>query len=207
MSILPSVTMLEMRVIVFFLANAGESFGIRELSRRMNVDYKMVHTAVQKLSKKGVLLKKRQANLDLCSLNIKGDLSLIYYGELLRANNFLQTHKEIISFFNTVREKVKTIFYSLIVFGSFAKGTETAHSDLDLLIIAQSRDAGEEIERVINSEAILLKTKVHVILLAETDFIAGLKEKKISIATEALKNHLIIAGVEGFYNTAGQIGY
>ncbi len=200
MSILPSVTVLELRVVAFFLANVGESFGIRELSRRMNVDYKMVHTAVQKLSKKGILLKRRQANLELCSLNLKGDLSVIYYGELLRANNFLQAHKEIASFFNAVREKVKTIFYSLVVFGSFAKGTEAAHSDLDLLIIAQSRELGEEIEGVINAEAILLKTKVHVIILAETDFIAGLKEKKPNISTEVLKNHLIIAGVEAFYN-------
>lgn len=205
MSLMPSVTALEMRVVAFFLAHVGESFGIRELSRRMNVDYKMVYTAVQKLSKKGILIKKRQANLDLCSLNLKEDLTSVYYGELLRANNFLQAHKEIASFFIAVREKVKTIFYSLIVFGSFAKGTETAHSDLDLLIIAQSRELGEEIERVINSEAILLKTKVHAIILAETDFITGLKERKISISTEALKNHLIIAGVEGFYNAIRQI--
>jgi predicted nucleotidyltransferase/biotin operon repressor len=152
MSIISSVTMLEMRIIVFFLANTGASFGVRELSRKMGIDYKMVHTAVQKLSKKGILIKKRQANLDLCSLNLKGDLTSVYYGELLRANSFLQKHKEISSFFNAVREKVKTIFYSLIVFGSFAKGTETKNSDLDLLIIAQSREFGEEIERVINSD-------------------------------------------------------
>jgi len=199
---LPSA--LEVRIVIFFLANAGGSFGIRELSRKMKTDYKMVYTAVQRLSKKGVLLKKRQANLDLCSLNINSDLTQVYYGEMLRANNFLQAHKEISSFFSTVREKVKTIFYSLVVFGSFAKGTETKNSDLDLLIIAQSRELGEEIERVITSETILLKTKVHIILLAETDFIAGLKEKKISIATEALKNHLIIAGVEAFYNALRQ---
>lgn len=204
MSLIPSITTLEIRIVAFFLANAGESFGIRELSRKMSIDYKMIHTAVQKLSKKGILIKKRQANLDLCFLNIKGDPSLVYYGELLRANSFLQAHKEIASFFNAVREKVKTIFYSLIVFGSFAKGTETAHSDLDLLIIAQSRKFGEEIERVITSEAILLKTKVHVIILTETDFITGLKEKKPNISTEVLKNHLIITGVEAFYNAIRQ---
>ncbi len=199
---LPSA--LEVRIVTFFLAHAGESFGVRELSRKMRVDYKMVHTAVQRLAKKGVLLKKRQANLDLCSLNIKRDLTWVYCGEMLRANDFLKAHSELISFFNSVKEKVKTLFYSLIVFGSYAKGTETAHSDLDLLIIAQSRELGEEIERIISAETIFLKTKVHAIVLAEAEFTAGLKEKKPSIATEAIKNHIIIAGTEAFYNAVRQ---
>jgi predicted nucleotidyltransferase len=199
---LPSA--LEVRIVIFFLAHAGGIFGIRELSRKMKTDYKMVHTAVQKLSKKGILIKKRQANLDLCSLNLKGDLTQAYYGELLRANDFLKAHDELASFFNSVKEKVKTIFYSLVVFGSFAKGTETMNSDLDLLIIAQSRELGEEIERIISAETVLLKTKVHAIVLTETEFTAGLKEKKINISTEALKNHIIIAGIEAFYNALGQ---
>ncbi len=199
---LPSA--LEVRIVIFFLANAGRSFGIRELSRKMKTDYKMVHTAVQKLSKKGILIKKRQANLDLCSLNITGDLTWVYCGEMLRANEFLKTHDELASFFNNVKDKIKTVFYSLVVFGSFAKGTETKNSDLDLLIIAQSRELGEEIERIISAETVLLKTKVHAIVLAETEFTAGLKEKQINISTEALKNHVIIAGIEAFYNALRQ---
>jgi predicted nucleotidyltransferase len=156
------------------------------------------------LVKKGGLIKKRQANIDLCSLNLKGDLSAVFFVEMLRAKEFLDKHSELKNFFKTVKDKVKTSYYSLVVFGSLAKGKETKTSDVDLLIIAPTRLTGEEIERIVSSEAMLLGRKVQLIVLDEKEFVENLASKKLNVVVEAFKNHIIIVGVEGFYNGVKQ---
>jgi predicted nucleotidyltransferase len=204
MALRTPITRLEIRILRFFIEHITEQFAIREIARKTKTDYKRTHITIQKLVQKNILTKKRQANVDLCSLNLKGDVTAIYYVEMLRSKDFLNKHKELKSFFQNAVEKVKTPFYSIVVFGSLAKGTETKTSDLDILIIVPSRDTGEEIVRIMNAEALLLKRKMQPIVLDEKEFVQSLSEKKLSVVIEAFKNHVIIAGVEGFYQGVRQ---
>lgn len=73
----PSITELEIRTIRFFLEHMGEEFALRELSREAKTDHKLIYLTVQKLVKKGVLLKKRQANIDICSLNLQSHSNML----------------------------------------------------------------------------------------------------------------------------------
>ncbi|MCX6708610.1 MAG: nucleotidyltransferase domain-containing protein [Candidatus Woesearchaeota archaeon] len=200
MTFLTSLTGLELRIIAFFVEHITESFAIREIARKTGIDYKLTHTTIQKLVQKNILLKKRQANVDLCSLNLQNDLTQVHYVEMLRAQDFLRKHHELNIFFKSTMEKIKESFYTLLVFGSYAKGTEGKHSDIDVLIITPSREPGEEIERIINAESIFLKRKVQTIVLDEKEFTANLSDKKLNVVQEAFKNHVIITGVESFYN-------
>lgn len=199
-----SLTGLEIRVIKFFLENTMQQFGIREIGRKTKTDYKLVHSTVQKLAKKQIIIKKRQANLDLCSLNLKGDLTGVYYAEMLRAKEFVKHYPEFESFFEKIIQKCKDMFYSIIVFGSYAKGTPTKFSDIDILVITPIRDKGEEIGRIIHTENTFIKTKANYIVLEEKEFTSALAEKQLNVQKEAFKNHVIIAGVEPFYNTVKQ---
>ncbi len=199
-----SLTDLEINLIEFFLENINDKFGIREISRLTKTDYKLVHTVIQKLAKKKIVLKERRANLDLCSLNLKGDLFYLNFVEMLRRKKFFMKHQEFEDFFTNVLEKVKELYFTIVIFGSFAKRKEHPSSDLDLLIIAQTRDVAEEIQRVINSESFLLKRRVQSVTLDETEFLSNLADKKLNVVVEAFKNHIIITGVESFYNGVKQ---
>lgn len=194
-----SITELEIRIVQFFIEHSTEQFAIREVSRRANTDFKNTHTTVQKLVQKDALIKKRHANVDLCSLNLKKATTPVYYAERLRTESFLEKHKELKSFFQNIQENTKTIFYSLVVFGSFAKGTETKMSDVDLLIVASAKSVGEEIARIVSIEALLLKHKVHLIVLDEKEFVQNVRSKGLNVIVEAFKNHIIIVGIESFY--------
>ncbi len=198
------ITGLELKIIEFLVTNVAGQFAIREVSRQARIDYKRTHTTIQKLVKKGVLKKKRQANIDLCSLNLEDDLASVYFVEMLRTKKFLDKHDDLKTFFTTVKDKVKNIHYTLVVFGSFAKGKETKTSDVDLLIIAPTHAIGEEIERIVSSEALLLGRKVQSMVLDEKEFVENLASKKLNVVVEAFKNHIIITGVEGFYGGVKQ---
>ena len=193
------VTGVEIRIIDFFLNNINEQFAVREIARKSGVDYKLTHAAVQKLVEKGLLLKKRQANADICSLNFEGNLFPVHYVEMLKTREFLQKHRDLQAFFTRIKDKTKELFYTLLIFGSYAKGTARSSSDVDVLIITPTRAIGEEIERIIDAEAAFLKQKVQIIILDEREFVISLSEKKINVAKEVFKNHIIIIGAEAFY--------
>ncbi|MBU2637973.1 MAG: nucleotidyltransferase domain-containing protein [Nanoarchaeota archaeon] len=194
-----SLTKAEITIISFFIGNIKKEFGIREISRNIKTDYKNTYSTIQKLAKKGVLLKRRKANIDLCSLNLKGDSGEICFVEAMKARNFMEKHRVIKDFFNAVMDKTRHIYYSLIIFGSFAKGKETKSSDLDILVIAPEKSIADEIERIINTEAVTVSAGIHSIAISESDFIANLADKKPNVITEAFKSHIIITGSEPFY--------
>ncbi len=194
------LTKTEIELIIFLLEHITEKFGIRELSRKIKMDYKLVHTTIQKLVKKEVLVKQKQANLELCSLNLNHNSPYILYCEMLRSKSFLESHKDLKQFFDNLQGNIKNSYYSLAIFGSFARSQEHKNSDLDLLIIAPDKEIAEEINRVVQSEAIVIKRKIHTIAIAEDDFIKNLADKKLNVVVECFKNHLIITGAEAFYN-------
>ncbi|MDD4878025.1 MAG: nucleotidyltransferase domain-containing protein [Candidatus Nanoarchaeia archaeon] len=194
-----SITKAECNIIAFFLSNIQKEFGIREISRNTKTDYKNTYSIVQKLVKKGVLLKRRQANLDLCSLNLKGDFGEICFVEAMRARIFRAKHRMINEFFNAAMEKARYMHYSIVVFGSFAKGKETKSSDLDILVIAPEKSAAEEIVRILNAESVTIAAGIHAMAISTSDFISNLADKKPNVITEAFKSHIIITGAESFY--------
>lgn len=70
-----------------------------------------------------------------------------------------------------------------VIFGSYAKGTATKESDIDLYI--------ETTDRKIKEETELIDTKLSVKI--------GEYDKKNILIKEIEKNHIIIKGVERFY--------
>ncbi|MEK6857370.1 MAG: hypothetical protein AABX39_02155, partial [Nanoarchaeota archaeon] len=67
-------------------------------------------------------------------------------------------------------------------------------------ILAPKIEISEEIQRLINSESVLLKRKIHSITLNEEEFMSNLSDKKLNVVVEAFKNHILITGIESFYN-------
>ncbi len=198
MSDITPLRSLEVRILKFFLEHINGSFAIREIARMTNMDYKLVHTTVKRLVQRKSLEKKRHANLDLCSLSFS-DMASIFYVENLRKEEFLQKNRELRIFFQDVLESIKEQYYTLLIFGSFAKKTEKKNSDVDLLIISPERGRGQEIERIINAKTLLLKRQVQVIVLDENEFINNLSSKKLNVVKEAFQHHLILFGAEAFY--------
>ena len=200
----PSLTQLELRIITFFIENSGKGFALREVSRLTKIDYKLTYITIKKLVEKEVLLKKRIANADICSLNLNNPSPQLYYAEFERLNEFVRRHTEFKSFFETLLQKNNELFCIIAVFGSLAKGTERKTSDIDILVVAPTRATGEEIQRIINNESIFLKREVHSIVLDDNEFIASLASKELNVVKEVFENHIIVTGIEAFYHGVQQ---
>ena len=113
---------------------------------------------------------------------------------------FLKSNKKIKLIVDEITRSVKTPNYSLVLFGSYAKGTADKHSDLDIAIITSSEDK-EEAERAINTIKRLSSIEIHSIEFTFKNFIEMLISKENNVGKEIIKNPIIIKGAEQFHES------
>jgi len=94
-------------------------------------------------------------------------------------------------------EMVKRLFelqfpFIALLFGSHTKGKANKHSDIDLLTIG-----GDEKE--IRSIISLWPEKIHLTAITYKDFIHMAKSREFTAVSEAVKNNIILVGIEEYY--------
>ena len=93
---------------------------------------------------------------------------------------------------------MKSKFYVMLLFGSYAKGTRTKRSDIDLLFIVPD-EREETYERDIQNIASMIPLKVHVNIFKEKDFLAMKNSKEHTVGSEAIKRNIILHGIDVYY--------
>jgi len=164
-----------------FLHQSDTEYHIRELARIVNDIPINVQKELKNLQSVGLLTHRKQGNMVLYKLNKNSPIT----EDLKRI--FLKTEsigKEIFLWLND-KEKIR---YALI-YGSFAKGTESKSSDVDVLIIGS-----------INEDSILKSTQkiekqigrtINFILWTENEFLQKTHDN-ISLVREILKTPVIM---------------
>jgi predicted nucleotidyltransferase len=114
----------------------GEHTG-RELARAAGLDHKTCHTALQELSRHGIIEMRRVGRALACSLNrdhavVRGILEPAFKKEAGLVEEYA----------SEALRRIKVPLESVVLFGSVARGEEDAKSDVDLLfVVADDRSA------------------------------------------------------------------
>ncbi len=183
----------ELKIIKHFIKN-NKSKTIREISQQIKADYRIIHTAVRRLIGKNILNIQTVGKSSLCSLNEKYFGISLYEAEnerreeILKNKNINQLYKEILS-------KIKTGFFILLVFGSYAKRKQTKTSDIDLLFISNENHFESKISDILS----VLPLNTHVLVFTEKEFIRMKDSKKSNVVQEAIESNIILHGVEAYY--------
>lgn len=184
-------------IMALLLGNLDKEFSIREISKLVDQDYKIVFTTVQHLKKESLVAIKRVSNINQCSAQLSKENAVIFaYVSERQACKTLP--KKIASALREVVQGIASPFYALLIFGSYAKGTAKPISDVDILAIIHDRDQDAEFRSAIKKSATLNNLTLNPMILTLREFHTGLKEP--SVSKEAYKKHLIIYGGEMFYN-------
>ncbi len=191
-----------MMAIKLFARNPRQKYSIIEISRKIGRKYAPVHAAVQRLLKKNVLKKQRIGHTDRCSLNPE-NIAMPCFAEAQRAAEFLKRNADIKIAVDDIGHKLRHHFYALILFGSYAKGTQARSSDVDILLVAESEKAADECERIVSGVSRLSRKPLHAVAMTCNDFIEMAKSKGVNVVNEAIENHVIFSGCEQFYKMLG----
>ena len=167
---------------------------IREISKKIKSDYKITHTATQRLLGKNILISKKIGQSSLCELNNSFYSSDIYAVENKRKDNLLK-NKNLKQLYHEVIVKIKSAFFIFIIFGSYATGKQTKSSDIDILFVSNEQGFEENISNALS----LLPLKTHALVFTEDEFIRMKDSKKSNVVKEIIKNNVILYGIENYY--------
>ena len=185
----------EAEIIKLLIENKGKELSINQIAKLLKKDYKNAHNIVTRLYRTKIVMlegfgKSYKVNL------INKAHPLIYEAECIRRQELLKNKGIAVMYdsFKSMRSK----FYILLLFGSYAKKAQTKHSDIDLMFIVPDL-AEEKMEREIQNITGTLPLKIHVNIFKESDFKAMKNSKEITVGSEAIKNNIILHGIEPYY--------
>jgi len=154
----------------------------RNLAEKLKMNQKTIANMLNKLEERGVLKSELEGKNKYYSLNknfstIKEIIKIV---EISKKQEFLEKNKKTLDLFKKIEEKTRGL---VIIFGSYASGTQDKKSDLDLFVIGSAGDL-EELED-------LYKIKINTLKSKKFD-------KSNHLIKEIIKNHIILKGVEEF---------
>ena len=83
---------------------------------------------------------------------------------------------------------------SIVLFGSYAKGTATKESDIDILLISKTKVGIDKITKEIYAK---YGKEINPVIMTSEDF---KRQKDKSLIKEIIKDHYVLYGVEKFVN-------
>lgn len=176
------------KILKILLGSKEEVFTIKKISDKTGINYRIVYEKIKLFEKEGLIMVTKAGNAKVCKITNKFNNKLFEAEyerrqELFRNRDFLVLYKRL--------AELQFLFIALL-FGSHAKGKGTKYSDIDLLTIGGDKD---EIKSVIS----LWPEKIHLTSITFKEFIHMAKSKEFTVVSEAIKNNVILIGIEEYY--------
>jgi len=179
------------KIIKVMLEKQEEDLNIAKISKHSKIDYKNTYNIIKDLEKKGLIIVKPLGKTKRIILNKKNN-PLIFETEYNRRKDLFKKNKDFLVIYKRLSEL--NFPFIVLLFGSHAKKKATKHSDIDLLIICEEKRENQ-IQEVLD----LFSLKIHPTFINFENFILMLKTKEFSVVSEAIKNNIILIGIEDYY--------
>lgn len=170
----------------------------RELEIRSGLSHEPTYRILKGLVKEKCLVEKKVGKTNVYSF-IKNEYSYLLFNHysLSRKEAFLKKHKMIYSRVKEFCEEIKA--ESIILFGSYAKGTETEKSDIDLLAVSTKKN----IEKVARTYQTKYNMVIRPVVIKPDDF-KNIKKDNPEFYQDLTDFGIIIDGLEFFYKEVYQ---
>ena len=176
-----------LRVLELLLLQPGQRFHVRELARQTGTAAGTLHRELSKLSAAGLLLRERQGNQVLYQAN----RACPVFDEL--AGLFRKTSGTASVVLGALEAIVSQVQFALL-FGSFAQGTETPGSDVDVLVVGSAGFA--KVVRALYSAQEALQREINPVVYSPEEFMLRVQNKEPLVVEVLAKPKLFLIGTE-----------
>ena len=181
---------IKQKILIFLIENKEKTFSINEISKALKIDYKLVHTNINKLANEKSIKVEDFGNTRRCSFDNAFNED-VYIAENQRKKDLLK-NKDFLLIYSRLKEINKQ--FIILMFGGQIKGTAAKHSDIDLMIISDEEEAKE-----VDHRLELLPYNVHLTPITYGGFIRMTKSKEFTVVSEAIKKNVLLFGIEDYY--------
>ncbi|MDD5329626.1 MAG: nucleotidyltransferase domain-containing protein [Sulfuricella sp.] len=148
------------RILSVLLLNPESSYHVRELARMTGTTAGTLHKELSRLAATGLLLREKQGN----QVRYQANRQCPIYSEL--AGLFRKT-TGLADVLAAALQPLADNIEAALVFGSVARGEETAGSDVDLLIVGDV-DFGEAVKALYPAQAVLSR-EINPVVVTRTE--------------------------------------
>lgn len=187
----------QQRIIGMFADNVFRERSFSELKRlSKGKSHSVLQRALARFREERLVTEKSVGATKLYRLNLDSEATLAYLS--LDAQAKLGKAPQALASLRREIEKA-TQFYSLVVFGSYAAGIETASSDLDVAIILPDTTMVHKVKAAANTAANRSPVELDAHVITGPDFIAMLLADYENLGKEIARKHLAVANNAIFY--------
>tara|TARA_B100001971_G_C18014988_1_gene444339 strand:- start:184 stop:783 length:600 start_codon:yes stop_codon:yes gene_type:complete len=183
----------ELKVLSSFFPE-GKEITLKIIRERSKLSYEPVHRLIKQLVEKNLILEKKFGKTLVYSLDFtkeKIKIAFILYANE-RKEKFAEDYKRIYRALSKIDEEDIDF---LAVFGSYAKGKPTKHSDVDVLCISSNKKKVEGKLKGLRYETNIEFTPV---VMSRTEF-AKIKKENEQFWNDLVEHGIIFKGYELFY--------
>src|SRR3989344_7551124 len=185
----------EIRILQLLLNNRDAKFTIKKIAESLKINYRIAYEKVLELEKDGLIRITKTGNSKTSEFtNVFNNK--VFEAEYERKCDLFK-NKDFLVLHNRLAE-LKFPFIALL-FGSHAKGTANKHSDIDILVIGEN-------DKEIRAALSLLPDKIHLTAVTCENFIHMAKSREFTVVSEAIKNNIILIGIEEYYRMLKNAG-
>ena len=192
------ITKTQEQILMWLLQNPEEKETIRGISRKLGKSYTLIYNNILGLEKKELIKKQAVPPAQIITFNEHAPLDTFVDIELKIKDNFLQKNLWAKLMLKDIFKEMDSPFFILMVFGSYAKGTQNEKSDLDLLIVVNEKKEIKEVEKDMQNVYTKIKKSINVVDIDNFREMIN-NPGKLNIGNEAKKNHIILYGAEEYY--------
>ena len=170
--------------------NQNKRYTMHELSIELKIPYASFYRTIE--SMKDLLVIEEVGKSKVIALNRQNPVikSHLIVSSDEERKEYLRKYPIIKKIYQEL--KTKEI---VVLFGSYAKKTQTAKSDIDLMII----NKGGKKSISFSKYELLFKIKINPIFITKREFKLMLKDKEENVGKQALYSHIILNNPESFW--------
>jgi len=158
----------------------------------------VIQDAIKSFLDEELITEKIVGNSKLYAINHNNNKVYTYFEIFNRENLPKQAIKSIKELEDSLDKH--TLFYSIVVFGSYAINEQKKNSDLDIAVFIENEEKRKIVGAVFKSMEIKSLLKIHGEVLTKKEFLEMLKVDYENVGKEIARKHLIIHNPIIFYS-------
>ncbi len=192
------ITIKQRNIYSIFAKNIFKQYSFKEIKEFSNEkSNSIIQDAIKKFKEEKLINEQPLGNLKLYTLNLENEQSFNILQEVLLTNLNSNALKSI----NILKKEINEyeLFYSLIIFGSYAINKQQKTSDLDVLILVRDYSNKKDLEIAVKSSSMksLINLDAHIIDIK--DFLEMLKVNYENLGKEIARKNYPVHNIQIFY--------
>lgn len=182
-----------------FVKEPWREFTLSEIKKICkNKSHHYVFDALKKFVLLALLKGVKRGNTNIYCVNYENTDGISYFAFV---ESLLKEKMANIPFKNLIKikKKIKNVFFSLVVCGSYAENKQKLNSDLDVAIIIPNCESKKSYEIALK-EGELMIPEVHGFVFTQEEFYLMLTNDEFNYGKELARKHIIVCGAEPFYS-------